>query len=249
MKRILMHPAYFEGLSEQERAYRQGIRGDNRHSEDEDYRELGRGLVEEAYAGESHDSKPQPHCQPQSNLGMDDSTAYQGGIPGSSKRTAYRAFIGGIGVGIFLVSLMWITTGTKSPSGEVALPPMIAPAVEPVSLRSEESPSGLAKLESEMELMKKIVSGLVETVQSLSRIQDGVPKSKEIPEIFPYPVRVVTEKAHLRKEADRSAPSLLEVTKDTTLLAFAGTDKWLKVSTPRGEDAWVSRGVVVPQKG
>ena len=73
--------------------------------------------------------------------------------------------------------------------------------------------------------------------------------SADLTETFPYPVRVTSGKAHLRKEADRLAPSLLAVTKDTTLMAFAGTDKWLKVSTPRGEDAWISRSVVVAQKG
>ena len=63
-----------------------------------------------------------------------------------------------------------------------------------------------------MELMKRIVAGLVESVQSLS-------KAKEVQEIegasnesFPFPVQVTAPKAHLRKGADLSAPSLLNIT-------------------------------------
>jgi hypothetical protein len=32
-------------------------------------------------------------------------------------------------------------------------------------------------------------------------------------------------------------------------MAFAGTDKWLKVNTPRDEDAWISRSVVAEKRG
>jgi hypothetical protein len=147
---------------------------------------------------------------------------------------------------MLLVSLLWLPTRTKASSPEIVLPPALS-----VTQGTAEAPApaGLAKLESEMELMKKIVAGLVDTVHGLSRSREVSGVSAELTETFPYPVRVTSGKAHLRKEADRLAPSLLEVTKDTTLMAFAGTDKWLKVSTPRGEDAWISRSVVVAQKG
>jgi SH3-like domain-containing protein len=100
-----------------------------------------------------------------------------------------------------------------------------------------------------MELMKRIVAGLVDSVQSLSKAKDAQEIEGASSESFPFPVQVTAAKAHLRKGADLSTPSLLEVTKDTTLMAFAGTDKWLKVNTPRGEDAWISRSVVEEKKG
>jgi SH3-like domain-containing protein len=100
-----------------------------------------------------------------------------------------------------------------------------------------------------MELMKRIVAGLVESVQSLSKAREEHQVEEASNESFPFPVQVTAPKAHLRKGADLTAPSLLEVTKDTTLMAFAGTDKWLKVNTPRGEDAWISRSVVAEKRG
>ena len=155
-----------------------------------------------------------------------------------------RFFASGIGVGVLAVSLLWLPTRTRSFPSEAVLPSTLAP-----NGAATEPQGGLTKLESEMELMKKIVAGLVDTVHGLSRTREVSGVNAELTETFPFPVKVTTGKAHLRKEADRLAPSLLEVTKDTSLMAFAGTDKWLKVSTPRGEDAWISRSVVVAQRG
>jgi hypothetical protein len=228
MKRVLMHPAYFEGLSEQERAHRQEMR-------DEEISAVQRGLVEE-----QEEQEEDYNSQPKRNELRTSLTDR-----GSYNRGKYRGFVTGVGVGVILVSLVWLPGRVQSRAVEPVIP---APAVATMSLVADPSAT-VAKLESEMDLMKKIVSGLVDTVQNLSKVREGVSKNAEIVEIFPYPVRVVGEKTHLRKEASRAALSLLEVSKDTTLMAVAGTDKWLKVSTPQGEDAWVSRSSVVPQKG
>jgi len=155
-----------------------------------------------------------------------------------------RSFAAGVGVGLVCALPLVLPSGTQASHGKGVVPDVTAASV----LYAAPLPTP-TKLESEMELMKRIVAGLVESVQSLS-------KAKEVQEIegasnesFPFPVQVTAPKAHLRKGADLSAPSLLEVTKDTTLMAFAGTDKWLKVNTPRGEDAWISRSVVEEKRG
>jgi hypothetical protein len=155
-----------------------------------------------------------------------------------------RSFIAGVGVGVVCAFPLLLPSGTQASHGKVALPDVTAPSV----LYAAPVPTP-TKLESEMELMKRIVAGLVDSVQSLSKAKDAQEIEGASSESFPFPVQVTAAKAHLRKGADLSTPSLLEVTKDTTLMAFAGTDKWLKVNTPRGEDAWISRSVVEEKKG
>lgn len=125
----------------------------------------------------------------------------------------------------------------------------ITPPVASLNTQQVEQVLVPTKLESDMELMKRIVAGLVESVQSLSQAQEVPTRSFEESEEFPFPVQVTADKAHLRKEAHRAAPSVLEVTRDTTLMAFGGTDKWFKVNTPRGEDGWISRSVVREKRG
>lgn len=159
-------------------------------------------------------------------------------------QSKYAVFIAGIGVGILTVSAMWLSGGVAKPQDVAVAPPIAMPVTSEV-----EAMAVPTRLEGEVELLKRIVAGLVGTVQSLSQVkrqEDGVSESAEL---FPFPVQVTADKAHLRKTADRSSPSVLEVTKDTTLMAFDGTDKWLRVSTPRGEEAWISRNVVVAKKG
>jgi hypothetical protein len=65
---------------------------------------------------------------------------------------------------------------------------------------------------------------------------------------FPIPVEVTAPKAALRKEGGRSATVVADVTKGTVLLAHASAGAWLKVSTPKGETAWVSQGLVAEKK-
>lgn len=157
--------------------------------------------------------------------------------------TKYRFFTLGLGAGVSGVCAVWLLAQAfYSPphKPEVAIVPRIEDPQESVAP---------AKLEAEMELMKRIVSGLVDTVQGLSREKGLRVVSAEQSEMFPYPVRVTTAKAHLRRGPDRASVSLLEVGRDTTLMAFGGNDKWLKVNTPKGEDAWISRSVVAEQVG
>jgi Bacterial SH3 domain len=123
----------------------------------------------------------------------------------------------------------------------------IAPVVtlnsplEPVNKKTE-------ALEAELDLMKKILVGLVESVQSLSKEPRQMPTPENEPTNFPFPVKVTVERAHLRAEADRAGKSLGAVPKDTVLLATEEKDGWVKVSTPKGEDAWISHDVIT-EKG
>jgi hypothetical protein len=165
-------------------------------------------------------------------------------------------FLAGVGVGLLSVSLVWLVSREPRET-PVSVPSLIAP-IEPVTPKEEERQIPVSgelgnnnvptKLEADVELLKRIVSGLVDTVQGLSQRKDTSDVTPDVTEAFPFPVQVTTDKAHLRKSADRASPSIVEVGKDTTLMAFDGTDKWLKVSTPRGEDAWISRSVVVAKR-
>ncbi len=101
-------------------------------------------------------------------------------------------------------------------------------------------------LAGEVELMKKILVGLVESVQSLSKISNAplTPESESVDEQFPYPVQVTAPKANLRQGPDLERKSLGVVPKDTVLLATDEKGGWIKVSTPKGEEAWISSNVV-----
>ncbi len=159
-------------------------------------------------------------------------------------QSRYAVFVAGFGVGLLSVSAVWLSgDAAKTPNLKV-VPPIAAPMAAEVEVVAPPT-----KLEGEVELLKRIVAGLVGTVQSLSQVKVQGDMASESAELFPFPVQVTADKAHLRKTADRSSPSVLEVTKDTTLMAFEGTDKWLRVSTPRGEEAWISRNVVVAKRG
>jgi len=99
-------------------------------------------------------------------------------------------------------------------------------------------------LRADMELTKKILAGLVQSVQTLS--SEAAPKIQPASAIsdFPYPVQVLTEKANLRERPGVTEKALSTVPKDTVLLAMEEKGGWLRVSTPKGEEAWVSLDIV-----
>ena len=150
----------------------------------------------------------------------------------------YLPFMTGIGVSVATV----LTIGIVQGAGSQGAPDVAKASVESGSLVAIE------RIEREMELMKKIVSGLVDSVQTLSK--EGALKEADslIEGPFPIPVEVTAPKAALRKDGDRSATVVTDVTKGTVLLAHASAGSWLKVSTPKGETAWVSQGLVAEKK-
>lgn len=99
-------------------------------------------------------------------------------------------------------------------------------------------------LRADMELTKKILTGLVQSVQTLSVSSEAklhVPS--EVNE-FPYPVRVTTETASLMERPGVGGKALVTVRKDSVLLAMEEKEGWIRVSTPKGEDAWVGIDMV-----
>lgn len=208
------------------------------------------GLIHPAYLSE-HDEIEEDSCEVR---GEKVEEVHRGTKGGLSLKGLYPGFInpkrltflGGVGVGLLCATVAMLPGAKKQPP-EV---PVISQVAAPTSVESRNVPfASNSKLEGEVELLKRIVSGLVDTVHSISQGKVVDEARTEVPEAFPYPVQVTVDKAHLRKGADRAAPSLLEVSKDTTLMAFEGTEKWLKVSTPRGEEAWISRNVVTVKRG
>lgn len=99
-------------------------------------------------------------------------------------------------------------------------------------------------LRADMELTKKILAGLVQSVQTLS--VSAEPKLQAVSDLneFPYPIQVLTEKANLRERPGITQKALVTVPKNTVLLAMEEKDGWLRVSTPKGEEAWVSLDIV-----
>jgi SH3-like domain-containing protein len=98
-------------------------------------------------------------------------------------------------------------------------------------------------LKSEIEIMKRILSGLVASMETIARDKKEVIVSEQKAK-FPYPVQVTSDKAHLREGPHRGASSLTTVEKNTVLLVIAAQDEWLKVFTPKGEEAWISADIV-----
>lgn len=207
------------------------------------------GLMHPAYIDEfQEDETAQPDEQWEPRVAKQrvrKRTSLRGIFKLSVPSTKYLPFLAGVGVGIVAVTLVWFPSRTQKLAEPVVATLVTPPLPPPLH---EEVVAPPTKLETEVELLKRIVSGLVESVQGLSQRKDANEVAFDAIESFPFPVKVTVDKAHLRKGADRTAPSILEVSKDTTLMAFDGTDKWLKVSTPRGEDAWISRNVVVAKK-
>ncbi len=101
-------------------------------------------------------------------------------------------------------------------------------------------------LRSDVDLMKQILSGLVQSVQSLSQqaAAKGQVTEGDVITTFPYPIQVITDKANLRSGPNRSEKTLAIVPKDTILLAMSEQDGWMRVSTPKGEIGWVNRELV-----
>jgi hypothetical protein len=148
-------------------------------------------------------------------------------------------FVSGLSVSLAAVFVLGLMQG---PDGAAGSTNSSLEAVSPTAMERME------RMEREMELMKKIVSGLVDSVQTLSK--EGAIKDADtlVEGPFPIPVEVTSPKAALRKEADRSATVVADVAKGTVLLAHASAGGWLKVSTPKGETAWVSKGLVAEKK-
>lgn len=119
--------------------------------------------------------------------------------------------------------------------------------VEPVKIGASKETE---ELEAEVQLMKKILVGLVESVSSLSKqsATDSSKESKLMDNSFPYPVRVQAISANLRKEPDRASESLGTVAKDTVLLATQQNNGWIRVTTVKGENAWIGRDLVSEQE-
>ena len=98
-----------------------------------------------------------------------------------------------------------------------------------------------ATIANEVDLIKKILSGLVKSVQVLSEER----ARQEPQQKFPYPVKVTSEKANLRSSPGLGGKSIGVVSKDTILLAINENKGWLEVSTPKGELAWISQDIIV----
>ena len=153
----------------------------------------------------------------------------------------------GAALGLILGISFWVTgyfLYAKEHPSKPRVPRALAAA--PIALEDKSIPS----LKAEMELMKKIVSSLAESVETLSEKGRDNKKGTEasLSETFPYPIEVATEKANLRTGANLLATAIGTVAKGTVLLATEEMDKWFKVKSPKGEEAWISKDTVTLKK-
>jgi hypothetical protein len=148
---------------------------------------------------------------------------------------AFVCLVAGLGV---ILGLSLYTRGFSSQAVEAE------PKVSHQVIENEET---IDNLRRELEIMKRILSGLVSSVETITREtkndEDGVKKSK-----FPYPVKVTSDRAHLRDSPSRFANSLTTVEKNTVLLTTKAHEEWLKVLTPKGEEAWISADIVTERR-
>lgn len=144
----------------------------------------------------------------------------------------------GIAIGSLIVGsvCLFVLQKDSKPAIE-AHPDAVSPLIE-------------TSLVADVNLMKKILSGLVQSVQTLSEksSQQNPILPNDSGESFPYPVKIASEKANLRNSPNIKGKSVSILPKDTVLLATANEDGWLKVSTPKGEEAWISQDVVVAKE-
>lgn len=167
-------------------------------------------------------------------------------FPRQSSRQSMPAVFGA-SLGLLLGISFWVTgyfIYSKEHPAKLSAPQLLAAA--PIALEDKSIPS----LKAEMELMKKIVSSLAESVETLSEKGRDNKKGTEasLSETFPYPIEVVTEKANLRTGANLLATAIGTVAKGTVLLATEEMDKWFKVKSPKGEEAWISKETVALKK-
>ena len=98
--------------------------------------------------------------------------------------------------------------------------------------------------EQELQVMKKILFGVVEAVSALSQQQQrpiiSAHDSNDTSQ-YPFPVSISSEKANLRAAPSWTAPTLLTLNRGAVLLAEGEQGGWLRVSTPKGVKAWVAR--------
>lgn len=144
-------------------------------------------------------------------------------------------------LGVVFTLVLGIAIGRALPAERIEMNP---PSVEPAT--------------HEIEVIKKVLSGVVETMTALAQNQAAqpVPSSSspsttgEIPnttsssESFPYPVTISSEKANLRGAPTWTAPTLVTLTKGAVVLAQGIEGGWVKVSTPKGVSAWVARDLL-----
>ena len=97
---------------------------------------------------------------------------------------------------------------------------------------------------NELNLVKRILTGLVPAVTELTTGRRLEPQPASVTENQSGIVRIITEKANLRSAPTKDAAVILALAKGTELLASRKVGQWFGVSSPSGEEAWISESVV-----
>ena len=95
----------------------------------------------------------------------------------------------------------------------------------------EEVVKDLEQLKNDVALMKDIISGLFQSVSSLSSTR----KAAELP----YPVLVAKNKTPIFSEPSDDQKPLLELEMNSALLVTEKTNGFLKITSPKGEVSWI----------
>jgi|GEM_PF-6235891 len=160
-------------------------------------------------------------------------------------------FLGGLLLGGVLMLCTWVVfrlVNSETTHAEVHTP------VETIERAVEHAARNPKHIEEEMALMKRIVIELAASVSELSKVAPEAKPTQAVEELtardeqsMPAPVTVAGERANLRKTPTLEAPIIAEVSRNTVLLATEEKENWLKVLTPKGQEAWVHRSMVKQQ--
>lgn len=121
---------------------------------------------------------------------------------------------------------------------------VISPQVERAS-----NPQPIA--DHDIEIMKKILTGLVPAVE---QIKDELDSQKlkaqqtvldlDAPFTYNKSVRVRSDKAYVREKPNKEAKSLMTIAKDTVLFADSIIGDWLEVNLPIGGKGYIHQSIV-----
>jgi len=107
-----------------------------------------------------------------------------------------------------------------------------------------EDKKAMEKRDAELDLIKHILSGVVESMKELSQ-QRSVEAASHPVGTFPRPITVVVKKAIIRELPNVNSKKKALLKKGTGLLALDEKEDWLQVISPFGDDAWIRKDLVL----
>lgn len=104
----------------------------------------------------------------------------------------------------------------------------------------------MRKRDADLDLVKRILSGVVDTMKEMSQSRKGEDQTVAPQEnIYPRPIKVIVENATLRELPELNSKGKALLNKGTPLLAIEERENWLQVISPFGDEAWIRKDLVL----